>query len=158
MNSALEATRQGQKRWGLDWLSADEVATKKSARLRVQPRVDAAAAKLQTANNEVQVAQLELNQLERVLIRMPDFRIRQAQNRLDQATLRQEKAQTDYDAVNQELAEVPSPTYPPEIIVENSDLVMPVALAEAKPATPAPVAVVPRKPDDVVASAAPRRG
>ena len=58
----LEATRPGMRRWGTDWLSADEVASKEKERTRQQANVDSAQRDVNEATRKLNEAKDRYNQ------------------------------------------------------------------------------------------------
>ncbi len=122
LNTALEATHPGKRRWGMEWEDSSDVAAKEAERKKVQAKVDAAWNKLQSANAQVTSAQAAFNEASTTLGKRQDAKIRNTQEKLTQANNAQASAQSDYDAASKDLAAAPAASFPNTIAVANSDL------------------------------------
>jgi tetratricopeptide (TPR) repeat protein len=152
LNAQLEANQTGKKRWGVEWQDADTVSAKQKARQEAQKKVDEAWAKLQAANAQVSAAQNELNIASNAPVRHStrDQMVQAAQNKLSNASTAVDKAQSAYDDATKALAEVPGPTWPTAVALEDVDLSLSPGGAIAS-ASPAPGTASFQHPDTAVA-------
>ncbi len=139
-NAELEAARDGMRRWGVEWLDKKDVDQKEADRAKAQKKVDAALSRLQTAQNQEAAAEGALNQATIGFGRRDDNAIRNAASNVTSAQSEVSKAQADYDQVARELAALPKPNFPPQIAVDDADLI--VLPGAAAPTTPAPAPAV----------------
>ena len=124
LNSLLEASQPGKKRWGTEWLDASVVSDRQKARRAQRAKVDQAWANLQDVTSQMTTAQAALTTATRLSKKTPD---RQKQISDAEATIvalkaRQDAAQGEYDAQDSELSKLPGPVFPSVIELTDADL------------------------------------
>ncbi len=138
LNAELEAAKPGKKRWGIEWLDAGVVDQKQKDRTKAQAKVDETYNKLQTANSDLQTAEDALSTAQNSSSRrqIRDNQIRQAQQQVNTATNNQQTAQNNYDTAVKALDDVPGPTFPPTIALDDVDFSLTPNNTIASAATP----------------------
>ncbi len=124
-NAKLEATRPGMKRWGSEWLPADEAQKKIDAFKKKKGELDAAAQRLANAssrvasNKEAMSAAISANRFRRAPINISGYQAAISQGENDA-----EAAQKEYDKI---APTIEFPPFPKEIAVVPLDTDLPIA-------------------------------
>jgi tetratricopeptide (TPR) repeat protein len=135
-NAELEAANEDKRRWGVEWLDKKDVDAREADRAKVQQKVDAALGRLQLAQVTETNAESALNQAVTAMGRRNDAAITTAEKNVTTAKTDLSKAQSDYDQVCKELAAVPGPTFPQQIMVDDADLIVVPGAVAGAPANP----------------------
>ena len=124
-NAELETTKPGQRRWGTEWLPADDVTERQKARHLAQAKVDETYSTLQDIDDQLKAPQASLDAATKLSPKLHsdrDKQIHDAQTQIDAIKPKQEAAQSDYDAADAELAKLPGPVFPSVIALTDADL------------------------------------
>lgn len=127
LNTELESTVSGKRRWGVEWMDSADVDAREKARAAAQKQMDDASSKLQAANSQAETAQAELKESANPAVKWPTAAIAKDQQKLSEATQEKSKAKAEYDAASKTLASLPAPPFPATIVVSSADLFPPSA-------------------------------
>ncbi len=141
-SSALELQRPGEKRWGIQWLSAAEVDQRNAEMVRIGKLITALEQDSDRAQQQVRQAEMAVKQASMGMIGNRAARRNELQAAQNRAQRELQAAQGKLDAVHEQLQEthnkIQRPTFPDHIELVDLDPKLferPVAQAAAKPAS-----------------------
>ena len=144
LNTKLEATRPGEKRWGIDWLPAADVDKKQTTVNEAQSTARDSSAQIRRLDSQIADTQRQKDAVIYTEGNNNQTQKKDAfQKQIDQLNVERSKAQKELDGAQKTLAEL-KPKWPEEIPTDQLTL----AATVAAPVTPVtPPADAPTAPD-----------